>query len=120
MTSELEEAVRAVNIFYDLAVKVQEASEYNILGSHYAVGAEAMENLSDFLADFHDDNPGLWNLLLKDERGVEKRLLDLIADYRDQASPVLAMPSGYHVDDVVAARQLDARADRLQEVLDGP
>jgi hypothetical protein len=64
----LRTAVRAVNIFYKLAVKLQEATDFSPNRGVYETPPEEMDDLSDFLADFHDDNPDLWNLLLKDTR----------------------------------------------------
>ena len=69
--SEPERLRNAFRILFDLVGEVLGAVEWSSSQKRYLVEPEAMSSLLDFIADFHEDNPPLWNLLSKEQQEGE-------------------------------------------------
>lgn len=61
MTEDFDKARWAFNELFHLVDEVATTASWD--GEVYRVSPNAWDNLSDFIADFHDDNPDLWSLL---------------------------------------------------------
>lgn len=63
---------RAFSVLYDLATAAIDNSEWDDSRRVYEMDEEVRNDLAGFLADFHDDNETLWNLLTDEQKSRSK------------------------------------------------